>query len=105
MNPDTSTYTIGLDMGDRRHLVCILNRAGDIVAEQSVSNTAEALVVFSQQYPRATIAMETGTHSPWVSRLFEAQHHRVYVANARKLRAISQSDNKRVSQRGQSNDS
>lgn len=34
--------------------------------------------------------METGTHSPWVSRFFEARQHNVYVANARKLRAISQ---------------
>ncbi|MBX3737999.1 MAG: hypothetical protein KF715_14985 [Candidatus Didemnitutus sp.] len=32
--------------------------------------------------------METGTHSPWVSRLLDQQGHRVIVANARKLRAI-----------------
>ena len=38
--------------------------------------------------------METGTHSPWVSRLFAARGHRVLVANARKLRAIAQSQAK-----------
>lgn len=38
--------------------------------------------------------METGTHSPWVSRLLESLGHRVIVANARKLRAISQSTTK-----------
>jgi len=38
--------------------------------------------------------METGTHSPWVSRLVTALKHPVIVANARKLRAISQSQTK-----------
>ena len=35
--------------------------------------------------------METGTHSPWVSRFLEEQGHRVLVANARKLGAICSS--------------
>ena len=30
------------------------------------------------------IAVETGTHSPWVSRLLEECGHEVLVANARK---------------------
>jgi len=34
------------------------------------------------------IAIETGTHSPWVSRLLEGCGHEVLVANARKLRLI-----------------
>ena len=34
------------------------------------------------------IAIETGTHSPWVSRLLEECSHEVLVANARKLRLI-----------------
>ena len=38
--------------------------------------------------------METGTHSPWVSRLVSSLGHAVIVANARKLRAISQSQTK-----------
>lgn len=40
------------------------------------------------------MVMETGTHSPWVSRLVAALGHPVIVANARKLRAISQSQTK-----------
>jgi transposase len=34
------------------------------------------------------IAIETGTHSPWVSRLLEECGHEVLVANARKTRLI-----------------
>jgi transposase len=34
------------------------------------------------------VALEAGTHSPWVSRLLEDLGHRVWVANPRKLRLI-----------------
>ena len=34
------------------------------------------------------IAIETGTHSPWISRMLEECGHDVLVANARKVRLI-----------------
>jgi transposase len=40
------------------------------------------------------IAIEVGTHSPWVSRLLEERGHQVLVANARKLRLIYQNKRK-----------
>lgn len=89
-----STLILGLDLGDRRHSVCVLDAAGEILAETTIANTREQLEALSRQHPGATIAMETGSHSPWISRLFEARGHRVYVANARKVRAISQSQTK-----------
>ena len=92
MNP--TNITIGLDLGDRRHTACALNHVGDIVAEDTVTNDREGLAKFSARFPAAVIAMETGTHSPWVSRFFQHRGHKVHVANARKLRAISKSDTK-----------
>jgi transposase len=94
MNPTDSQLTIGLDLGDRRHTVCVLSAGGDIVTEEVIVNTRACLEAFATRFPTATIVMETGTHSPWVSRLFEARGHRVLVANARKLRAISASHTK-----------
>jgi transposase len=90
----SNSYTIGLDLGDRRHHVCVLNAAGYIVTEEVIANARESLLVLCARFPRATIVMETGTHSPRVSRFLEAQGHRVFVANARKLRAISESHTK-----------
>jgi transposase len=90
----TTKLTIGLDLGDRRHSVCVLDILGEIIAEEVITNTAECLERFSERYAGATIIMETGTHSPWISRLFEGRGHRVIVANARKVRAISQSTTK-----------
>ena len=81
----TKSWTIGLDLGDRRHHVCVLNEPGDVVAEEAIVNTREVLTAFGARYPGATFVMETGTHSPWISRLLTALGHPVIVANARKL--------------------
>ena len=91
---NTNKLTIGLDLGDRQHTFCVLSAAGKILAEATLANTREALAAFSACDPKAAIIMETGTHSPWISRLFEARGHRVIVANARKVRAISQNQTK-----------
>lgn len=91
---NSNTHTIGLDLGDRRHHACVLDAAGEIVAEEVLVNTREVLTAFSARYPKVTFVMETGTHSPWVSRLLSARGHPVIVANARKLRAIAQSQTK-----------
>lgn len=86
--------TIGLDLGDRRHHYCVLDVAGTIRTEAVIPNTRECLTQRAERFPCATFIMETGTHSPWISRLLEACGHRVIVANARKLRAISASHTK-----------
>lgn len=91
---NSKTYTIGLDLGDRRHHACVLDEVGEILAEEAIVNTREVLTAFCARYPGATVVMETGTHSPWISRLVGSLDHRVIVANARKLRAISQSQTK-----------
>lgn len=44
--------------------------------------------------PRLRIALECGTHSPWVSRLLSALGHQVIVANARNIPAITASESK-----------
>jgi transposase len=44
--------------------------------------------------PASVVALEVGTHSPWVSRLLERQGHEVIVANARRVKLISESSRK-----------
>jgi transposase len=43
---------------------------------------------------RCRIALEVGTHSPWVSRLLSSLGHEVIVANARQVQLISESSRK-----------
>ena len=64
--------TLGLDLGDRRHHVCVLDAAGEIVAEEVIVHRREVLTAFFARYPGATVVRETGTHSPRGSRLFQA---------------------------------
>ena len=42
MNP-TNDIAIGLDLGDRRHTVCVLSAGDDIVTEEVIVNTRECL--------------------------------------------------------------
>jgi len=80
---------IGMDLGDKHNYYCILDAdTGDILLEGKVPCTEAALTrVFSAMEP-VRVAIETGTHSPWVSRLLASFGHETLVANARKLRAI-----------------
>ena len=40
------------------------------------------------------IALETGTHSPWVSRLLKSYGHEVIIANPRKIPTLTGSESK-----------
>jgi transposase len=86
--------TIGLDLGDRSSAYCVLNEAGEIVLEHKLATTPEAMKQVFGSMPRCRIAMETGTHSPWVSRLLTALGHEVIVAHAQKVRLITKSRRK-----------
>src|SRR5262244_962596 len=80
--------TIGLDLGDRNSWYCVLDEAGHIQLEQRVRTTAKALREVFGAMPRSRMALEIGTHSPWISRLLSELGHEVIVANARKVRLI-----------------
>ncbi|MGC2764479.1 MAG: transposase [Candidatus Acidiferrum sp.] len=86
--------TIGLDLGDRSSAYCVLNEAGEIVLEHKLATTPEAMKQVFGSMPRCRMAMETGTHSPWVSRLLTALGHEVIVAHAQKVRLITKSRRK-----------
>jgi len=89
-----SGFTLGLDLGDRQHHVCVLDASGQIIREASLPNTRPALAQLLADFPRATVALEAGTHSPWISRHLTGLGATVLVANPRKLHAISRSERK-----------
>jgi transposase len=86
--------TIGLDLGDRSSAYCVLNEAGEIVLEHKRATTPEAMKQVFGSLPRCRIAMETGMHSPSVSRLLTALGHEVIVGHAQKVRLITKSRRK-----------
>src|SRR5271170_5437027 len=86
--------TIGLDLGDKSSCYCVLDEAGDVLLEQKVSTTPRAMRDVFGALPRCRIALETGTHSPWVSRLLIELGHEAIVAHARSVRLIGESKRK-----------
>jgi transposase len=78
-----------LDLGDKYSYLCLIDQeSGEVVEEGRLRTTPEALRRrFGSEQPMR-IAIEAGTHSPWVSRVLEECGHEVLVANARKLRLI-----------------
>ena len=50
------------------HHVCVLDATGQIIHEASLPNTRHALAKLMAEFPHATVALEAGTHSPWISR-------------------------------------
>jgi transposase len=86
--------TIGFDLGDRSSWYCVLDEAGSVLLEQRVSTTPKAMKEVFGGMPRSRIALETGMHSPWVSRLLSELGHEVIVAHARNVRLIGESRKK-----------
>ena len=85
---------IGIDLGDRYSEICVLDEAGDIESQTRIRTTPEALRQYFSVLAPARVAIETGTHSGWVSRLLAHCGHDLIVANAREVRKIHQSDRK-----------
>jgi len=88
------SLTIGMDLGDKTSRYCVLDDQGEIVQEGSVGTTKKALAQKFGSLRRSRIAVEVGTHSPWVSRLLGKLGHEVIVANARQVKLISNSSRK-----------
>jgi transposase len=86
--------TIGLDLGDRSSWYCVVDEAGQIQLEQRVATTPKAVREVFGRMPRSRMALGTGMHSPWVSRLLSELGHEVIVAHARKVRLIGESRRK-----------
>ena len=97
VNRKSFEYTVGMDISDKTLHLCILDSLGDIVNEVAIPNEIGKVEEVCQIWPepsKVQIAMETGTHSPWLSDLFKKRGYHVLVGNPRKLRAIWDSDQK-----------
>src|SRR2546425_917924 len=86
--------TMGLDLGDGTSWYCMLDEAGSVLLVHRVSTTPQAMQEVFGRMPRSRIALETGMHSPWVSRTLSELGHETIVAHARNVRLIGESRRK-----------
>ncbi len=86
--------TIGMDLGDKTSRYCVLAENGDMLLEGSVATTRKAMAQKFAGMRRCRVAMEVGTHSPWLSRWLASLGFEVIVANARQVQLISANSRK-----------
>ncbi len=93
---DQPQMTAGLDLGDKYSYLCLIDtQSGEVMEESRLRTTPEALKRrFSSEQQPLRVAIEVGTHSPWVSRVLKECGHEVLVANPRKTRLIYASKRK-----------
>jgi transposase len=75
-------------LGDKKSRFCFLDIRGAIVSEDAIVTTGDEFKAYFSAIPKGQIAIEVGTHSPWVSELLESLGHTVYVANPRRMESI-----------------
>lgn len=90
-----NAFTIGLDVGDTYSQVCMLDPVtGEVVEEARVRTTPAGIKGYFSGRQPALVALEVGTHSPWISRLVQEAGHDALVANARQVSLIHSSSRK-----------
>src|SRR5438128_8488581 len=88
------SMTIGMDLGDKHSCYCVLDGQGELIQEGSVGTTKKAMAKVFGSMGCCRIAIEVGTHSPWVSRLVRGLGHETVIANPRQVKLISDSSRK-----------
>lgn len=86
--------TIGMDLGDKTSRYCVLDDQGEVWTEGAVATTRKAMTQKFAGMKRCRVAIEVGTHSPWLSRLLGQLGFEVIVANPRQVQLISASSRK-----------
>ena len=85
---------IGLDLSDRTGRYYAIDGEGLRIEVGTVTLRSAELQHWAMSMARTVIAIEAGTHSPWISRLLSGCGHEVIVANPVKVALITQNVNK-----------
>jgi transposase len=93
-NTVSGVATIGLDVGDRSSVAVVLDVSGEVVEEVKVTTSPKGVRGLLESRPSSCVALEAGTHSPWIAELAASLGHEVIVANPRKVALISQNHRK-----------
>jgi hypothetical protein len=97
----TPVVTAGLDLGDKYSYLCFIDEhSGEVMEEGRLRTTPEAFARRFDSEQQMMVAIEAGTHLPWVSRKLEECGPKVLVANPRKTRLIYGQGRKTTSQSG-----
>jgi len=89
-----TTVCVGIDIGDRYSQIAVLDEEGEVNEQSRIRTTPSAFKHYFQGKSPMRVAMEVGTHSPWLVQLVDDLGHEALVANAFKLRLIHRNNRK-----------
>jgi transposase len=72
----------------------MMSSIGEAMEEGRIQTAGAAMEKHFGNEPRMRVALETGTHPPWVSRLLKSYGPQVIVANPRKIPTLTKSESK-----------
>jgi len=98
MGKNSTEIVIGMDQSDKKSEICEMNyKTGEINRRMTMKNDSDSVAALFSQYPepsKVMVAMEAGTHSPWISALLNDMGFNVLIGNPRKMKFIWGVDNK-----------
>ena len=80
---------IGIDLSDRTGRFYAIDNEGEEIAAGAITLRTPELEKWAQSIAPTVMAIEAGTHSPWISRLLARCGHEVIVANPVKVALIT----------------
>ena len=89
-----SMSAVGLDLGDRYSQIAGLEASGELAWSRRICTRKASLKKYFGSLAPTRVVIEVGTHSRWVSRYLSQLGHEVIVANARRVKLISENDYK-----------
>lgn len=90
----SSDFVLGLDVGDKTSSFCSMTKDRRVTNRGFVATDRKKMRNFFESLKPCRVVLEAGTHSNWIARLAREVGHQTVVANPRRMKALTESNNK-----------
>lgn len=92
--PKPTAVATGMDVSDKWSTILTVDESGEEAERTRVQTTPAGMRAYYAGRSKMYVVIETGPHAHWITKLLTELGHEVLVANARRVRAIYQNENK-----------
>ena len=92
--PKPTAVATGMDVSDKWSAIVTVDESGEEAERTRIRTTPEGVGAYYGKRPKMHVVIETGPHARWIAKLLTELGHEVVVANARRVRAIYENENK-----------